>query len=152
MKNNGRVYAEVDAILNLMDSKYVEMVPKKLREIFKNQKDVNYKPKIDSKKNLNEQNLERETLVTLAVLNLNYWCESEEEKQELIKNYSENEKVKEAEIREKYNPDNLFKDKNKFQLEEKENQKENQKELQMVEYRENIFRKLWKKLKKFFTK
>ena len=31
-------YAEVDSILNLMDSKYILEIPKQLREMFKNKK------------------------------------------------------------------------------------------------------------------
>lgn len=45
------------------------------------------------------------------MLNLNYWCEDEKEKQDLIAIYSENDRKKEEELREKYNPDKLFKKK-----------------------------------------
>lgn len=141
MKNNEIAYAEVDTILSLMDEKYVNRIPNKLREMFKEGRSTNYKPNIDPKKSLNEQNLQRETLVILATLGLNYWCESEEEKQELIKAYSENEKKNEAEIREKYNPDNIFKNKNEIQ--------EN---TQLTEYHEGVFKKLWNKIKSFFIK
>ena len=140
MKNNEIAYAEVDTILCLMDEKYVNRIPNKLRKIFKEEKSTNYKPNIDPKKSLNEQNLQRETLVILATLGLNYWCESEEEKQELIEAYSENEKKNEAEIREKYNPDNIFKNNNI------------QENTQLTEYHENVFKKLWNKLKSFFRK
>ena len=42
------------------------------------------------------------------MLNLNYWCETEEEKQELIKHYTENERKYQEELRKKYNTDNIF--------------------------------------------
>lgn len=87
MKNNEIAYTEVDTILSLMDEKYINKIPKNLRGIFKEEKSFDYKPNIDPKKSLNEQNLQRETLVILAILSLNYWCESEEEKQKLIKAY-----------------------------------------------------------------
>ena len=141
MKNNEIVYAEVDTILSLMDEKYVNRVPNKLREMFKDKKSYDYKPNIDSKKSLNEQNLQRDTLVILAILCLNYWCESENEKQELIKAYSENEKKNEAEIIEKYNPDNIFKKNNNVQV-----------DTQLVKYRENVFFKLWNKIKSIFSR
>ena len=32
--------------------------------------------------------------VLLAILNLNYWCDSEEEKQEILNGFVENEKLK----------------------------------------------------------
>ena len=108
-----KAYAEVDKVLSYMESKYVEKIPKKLRELFKNEKEKNYEPNINPKVPLNQQNLQRKTLAILAMLNLSYWCENEEEKQKLLKIYSENDKKKEEEMRKKYNPDNLFKEKNK---------------------------------------
>lgn len=141
MKNNEIAYAEVYTILSLMDEKYVNRIPNKLREMFKEGKSTDYKPNIDPKKSLNEQNLQRETLVILATLGLNYWCESEEEKQELIKAYSENEKKNEAEIREKYNPDNLFKKREEIHS-----------DTQMIEYHEGVLKKLWNKIKSLFTR
>ena len=110
-ENSARTYSEVDKILSLMESKYINKIPKKMRELFQNEKDKNYEPNIDVKKSLNEQNLQRKTLVILAMLNLKYWCEDEEEKEKLIKIYAENDKKKEEEKRKKYNPDNLFKEK-----------------------------------------
>ena len=145
MKNNEIAYAEVDTILSLMDEKYVNRIPKKLREMFKKGKCTEYKSNIDPKKSLNEQNLQRETLVILATLGLNYWCESEEEKQKLIKAYSENENKNEAEIREKYKPDNIFNN-NTLNKEKTENQKE----MQMIEYKDGFFKKLWNKIKSLF--
>lgn len=141
MKNNEIAYAEVDTILSLMDKKYVNRIPEKLRKIFKEDKNSNYTINIDINKSLNEQNLQRETMVILAMLCVNYWCDSEEEKQELIKAYSENEKKNEAEIREKYNPDNIFKN-----TEQKHENRE------LVEYNESIIKRLWNKIKSFFVK
>ena len=144
MKNNEIAYAEVDTILNLMDEKYINRIPIKLRKIFKEEKSYDYKLNIDTSKSLNEQNLQKETMIILAMLCLNYWCDSEEEKQELIKAYSENEKKNEAEIRKKYNPDNIFKDNS--------TQKDNsiQENTQLTEYHENVFKKLWNKIKSLF--
>ena len=141
MKNDEIAYAEVDTILSLMDEKYVNRIPEKLRKIFKEDKNFDYTINIDVSKSLNEQNLQRETMVILAMLCVNYWCDSEEEKQELIKAYSENEKKNEAEIREKYNPDNIFK--NTEQVHENK---------ELVEYNESIIKRLWNKIKSFFVK
>jgi len=43
-------------------------------------------------------------------------------------------------LREKYNPDNIFKNKNKLETET----------LAVVEYKESIFRKIIKSIKRFF--
>ena len=39
-------YAEVDKILSMMENKYVEKVPYKLRELFKDKKQKEYEPDI----------------------------------------------------------------------------------------------------------
>ena len=115
MENNlSKAYAEVLLILSYMEQKYIDMIPKKLLELFDDEKDKNYQPNIIPNISLAEQNLQRKTLALLAMLNLNYWCEDEKEKQELIAIYAENDRKKEEELREKYNPDDIFKNKQKI--------------------------------------
>ncbi len=150
MENNLlKAYAEVDKILSFMEVKYVEKVPKKMREMFKNEKLQDYEPNIDKNIPLAEQQLERKTLAILAMLNLNYWCENQEEKQELLRAYSDNDKKREEELREKYNPDNIFKNKNK----EQDAEQEIDKITSVVEYKEkNLIKKLLDKIKRLFRR
>lgn len=144
-----KAYAEVDKILSFMEFRYVEKVPQKMRDMFKKEKLQGYEPNIDKNHPLETQNLERKTLAILAMLNLNYWCENEEEKQELIKAYSNNDKKRNEEIREKYNPDNIFKKENK----EKKVEQNIEEITAIIEYKkENFIQKLLNKIKKFFTK
>ena len=149
MENNiYKAYAEVDMILSFMEVKYVEKIPKKMRELFENKKLQNYEPKINPQIPLDEQNLQKKTYAILAMLNLNYWCDDKNEKQELIKIYAENDRKKEEESREKYNPDNIF----------KKNEKENipnieEKNTALVEYKEsNFFKKIIRKIMNLFKK
>lgn len=102
-------YAEVDMILNLMDKNYLEKIPLKLRQKISERKSKIYDKVIVKGKPLEEQNLSQETLDMLAVLNYNYWCKDEAKKKELIELYRENQRKYEEEIRIKYNPDNIFK-------------------------------------------
>ena len=148
MENNLlKAYAEVDKILSFMEIKYVEKVPKKMREMFKNEKLQGYEPKIDKNLPLDQQNLQRKTLAILTLLNLNYWCENQEEKQELIKAYSENDRKREKEIREKYNPDNIFKKNNDV----KKIEKVTEDVTSLIEYKEESFiKKILNKIKKLF--
>lgn len=150
MENNLlKAYAEVDKILSFMEVKYVEKVPKKMREMFKNEKLQDYEPNIDKNIPLAEQQLERKTLAILAMLNLNYWCENQEEKQELLRAYSDNDKKREEELREKYNPDNIFKNKNK----EQDAEQEIDKITSVIEYKEkNLIKKLLDKIKRLFRR
>ncbi len=148
MENSlSKAYAEVLLILSYMEQKYVDMIPKKLLELFNEEKDKNYQPKINPNISLAEQNLQRKTLALLAMLNLNYWCKDEKEKEEMLKIYSENDKKIEAEMRERYNPDNLFKKKEK----EEQNDEIKEESTEIIEYKEqNIFKKNLNKIMKFF--
>jgi hypothetical protein len=140
---NMLAYAEIDEILNLLEDDYRERVPKKVRDFFKEEKIKDYHPEIDIEKPLIEQNLKRETMVLLAILNLNYWCENEEEKQRFLNELDKNEEEK-KELEEKYNPDNLFK---KKQDESTENN------LQIVEYKKpNFIQILLTKIKKILKR
>lgn len=140
---NMLAYAEIDEILNLLEDDYREKVPKKVRDFFKEEKMKDYHPEIDIEKPLIEQNLKRETMVLLAILNLNYWCENEEEKQRFLNELDKNEEEK-KELEEKYNPDNLFK---KKQDESTENN------LQIVEYKKpNFIQILLTKIKKILKR
>lgn len=150
MENNLlKAYSEVDKILSFMEIRYVEKVPKKMREMLKNEKLQDYEPNIDKNIPLEEQQLERKTLAILAMLNLNYWCENEEEKEELIRAYSNNDKKRNEELREKYNPDNIFKNKNK----EREVEQITEEITAIAEYKkENFIKKLLNKIKRLFTR
>ena len=78
----------------------------------------------------------------IALLNLQYWCEDENEKQRLKAIYAENERKYQEELREKYNPDNLFKNKQKAVEEKIE-------ETAIVEYKEPVFKRLINKILNF---
>ncbi len=144
-----KAYAEVLLILSYMEQKYIDMIPKKLLELFNEEKDKNYQPNINPNISLAEQNLQRKTLALLAMLNLNYWCKDENEKKELLKMYSENDKKIEAEMRERYNPDNLFKKREKVE----QNNDFKQEKTELIEYKEkNIFRKILDRIMQFLKK
>lgn len=143
-------YSEVYKILNLLDEEYKERVPAKVRAFFEEERLKDYKPAINADVPLTEQNLKRDTIVLLAILNLNYWCDTPEEKQEILDELSNNEKEKQ-ELLEKYNPDNLFKNKQNDVI-ENEN-KINTQEVSLVEYKkQGIFKRILDKITKFFKK
>ena len=104
--------AEINEILKYLPEEYVEKIPKKLRDFFKEIESKEYKTNIDPYKPLDEQDLKPKTNTLITVLYRNYWC-NEEERAELDKILIENDKKYEEELREKYNPDNIFKKKDK---------------------------------------
>lgn len=101
-------YAEIDAILNYMDESYINQIPSKIRNAFKELKSKTYIKEIDPSIPLENQNLKRETITLLSVLNYNYWCTDENRKKELMNIYTTNTQKAEEELKEKYNPDNVF--------------------------------------------
>lgn len=108
-KERREAYVEVLEILNNMDSKYIEKIPRKLIEFFINNSSKEYKFKLDKTIPLEEQKLKENTINILAMLNLNYWCESEEHKKVLLKKYYDNEMKYQEKIMEQYGTDKLFK-------------------------------------------
>ena len=141
-------YSEVYEILNLLDKDYKEKVPDKVRTFFKEERLKDYKPEIDTDTPLIDQNLKRETIVLLAILNLNYWCETPEEKQEILDELSQNEKEKQ-DLLEEYNPDNLFKKKPNDVVENEDTI--NIQEVSLVEYKkQGLFKRILDKITRFF--
>ena len=148
MLDDMMAYSEIFEILSLMEEEDKEKVPQEVRDFFEEQRMKEYKPKIRTDIPLTEQNLRRETVVLLTILVINYWCDSEEEKQSFIDELEKNEKIK-KEIQEKYNPDNLFKNRKKTKEDVVMEQVEN---VEMIQYKENLFTKLKKWFEKIFNK
>ncbi len=136
--NLKNAYSEICEILNAMEDEYVDKVPKKVIEIFKSEKNTEYEKKIDVNIPLEKQGLQQQTLTILAILYLNYWCENEQEKNELIKRFEEFDK-------EKYSIENIFKNKEKTS-----NISENKEENSLVEYKESILKKMFNRIKRLF--
>lgn len=136
-------YSEVYEILNLMDSIYLYKIPDKVKELINNERDKEFKTNIATDIPLEKQELQRDTLTILAILYLNYWCESEQEKKELIKLFNDVDKTN----AEKYSYENLFNN-NKSNIQETFTENN----IAMVEYKENIFKRILKFFRKMFGK
>lgn len=109
IKERREAYVEVVEILKHMDKKYVAKIPIDLREFFERNASKEYEFHIDLSVPLEQQELKEITISILAMLNINYWCETEEHRQELLRKYHQNEIKYQEELRKKYNTDNLFK-------------------------------------------
>lgn len=132
------IYSEVYSVLNMLGDNYIKKLPTSLFNMIVEEKKQDYNPIYNSKKNLEEQNIKRESISMIALFHLNYWCDSEEEKKQLNELFKNNYDKKQADMREKYNPDNIFK---------KEPEIEN--DVAIIEYKETIFSKFLNKIKKF---
>ena len=102
--------AELNIIFQYAPNEYVEKIPRRLREFFIKVESKTYHPTINPNKTLEEQNIKEKTKDLIAIIYRNYWC-NEEERKELDQKIIENDKKYEEELREKYNPDNIFKNK-----------------------------------------
>ena len=140
--NTREAYAEVDNFIECLDSYDKNKVPESIRKYFKKEKSKNYNKIIDVNKPIKDQNLKDETLAIIAMLNLKYWCDDEEEKKRLMTIYSENEKKYQNELKEKYDIEKIFK--------ERYNKKsENYQEKNVPEIKKES---LWDKLKNMILK
>ena len=143
--NTRQAYAEIDSFIDLLDEYNKNKIPEKLREYFKNEKDEKYIKKIHPNQSIQSQNLKEETLALIAMLNLQYWCENEDEKERLKKIYAQNEKKYQDMIQEKYNIDNIFK-KNEEIIENKQEQKN---DMQIVVYKNSTLKRIINKILNF---
>ena len=141
--NTRQAYSEVDEFLGLLSNEQRNKIPQKLRNFFTEEKDQSYKKEINPKIPIKEQNLKEETLGIIALLNLQYWCENETEKQRLKQVYAKNEENYQKALQEKYSTDNLFK-------KQSSNSKEDYattNEVALVEYKESLLKKFINKIK-----
>ena len=105
-------FEEIYEIFNLIPKEILNKIPTKFYEMIKEERDTNYFPNIQEP--LEKQKLKNETIIILGLIYRDFLC-SPEEKRRLqekdAKELQEMEKALEKEIREKYNPDDIFKKK-----------------------------------------
>ena len=87
-----QAYSELDTFLDLLSSEERNMIPQELRNYFRREKDANYIKQITYNEETDSLNLSKDALALIALLNLQYWCQDEEEKKRLIVVYKENGK------------------------------------------------------------
>ena len=125
----------------------VDKIPKKFMSFLEENASKEYTCNFDYTKPLKELKLLDETKGIIGTICLNYWCETQEQKQKYLKNLNENERKYQEELREKYNPENIFK---KVKTEIVEQQEKSLEPVAMVEYKKNIFKILINKIKSIF--
>lgn len=139
MINEKMVYSEVYEFLNTLPSKEKNKIPMNIQNVFKYFKDDTYTKIIKKDIPISEQNLKKETLDIIAMLNIDYLCNSELEKEFYKKVYENNE----IEYQNRINLNNIFNNKHR-----KEN---NFEETQMIEYKkENFFKRIIRKITNIF--
>lgn len=141
---------ELNTIIHYMDIEYLKKIPQKFIDFINENMDTNYEPNISKNIPINEQSLKKDTKVLLSLLYRDYWCD-EERKLRLIKEDIEAKNTYEKELREKYNPDNIFKDK-KGNVEDISSSQVQENVTSLIVYKENIFIKIINKIKAIFRR
>ncbi len=151
-KKNKEMYSEVYGMLKALGEEFIQKIPPKLLDIIKNNRLEGYEPIYTFEKSLLEQNLKRESIAMLALLHLNYWCETEEQKNELNAILEKNEKEYKEKMREQYSSQNMFAKINEAREKQRIQEEEMKKIAQMVEEtapqevpKEGFFKKFLKK-------
>ena len=134
---------EVVSVLNYMEQDLVKKIPIKFLDFLKNlAKDSNKKINIDLNKSLLEQNISEESKDLIGLIYYNYLVD-ENEKKQILKIWSNNEREYQKNLENKYNLDNIF----KINLEN-----ENNSELPVVIKKEKLKNKIIKFIKNIFAK
>lgn len=144
IKDNIRMaYSEVDEFIELLPEDIKQKIPQNLRRIFKEEKDKNYVKKIAQNVPIKEQNLLEETLAIIAMLNLDYICEDEDEKERLREVYENNEKKYQKLFQIDFNDNEIF---GKIDYNKKQ-----EKNIVIIK-KQTMFQKLVSKVKSIFNK
>ena len=116
---NKKAVSEVIDVLKHSEIEVTQKIPKKFIEFLTKNSDRDYIPNIDYSEENWENSIEEDAKVLIALIYRDYIM-SEEEKEKVI----EEAERQEQEIREKYNPDNLFKKNSKIENEKSQDDTE----------------------------
>ena len=93
MVNIERVNAEVLAVLKALGNEYLLKIPSDLANYLINNSDKNLKVNIDVNKPIQDQNISKEARSFLTLIKLQYFCETDDERNKLIEIINKNQKT-----------------------------------------------------------
>ena len=134
----------------MMPIELVNKIPSKFREMIVEEKYKNYIP--DIKEPIEKCKLKNETIIILGLIYRDFLCSPDERKklqEKDARELQEVEKAIEEEIREKYNPDDIFKNRNKIVLQEEQPSEETR---MTIVQEEKWYQKIFNLIKGLFRK
>lgn len=149
----GEAAVEVLDILDNTNKTDVDKIPSSFIQFLVDNASEDYKVNLDHSKLISEMNLKEKTKEILGVIYINWWCDKKE-KEEYMKQIKKLEIKRQEEMKEKYNPNKIFDNKNKVQThtnETKVGTAQNE-TVTIIEYKESIIKKIWNKILSFFNK
>lgn len=143
-ENYHKAYKEVIEILKYVPQESVNKIPKTMLETFEKKMDKDYVFNVDINKSFEEQNLLEETKDIFAVIFRDYWATPYQRERIKAKEKYDRQKIEEEKAN-KYNPDDIFKNKEKDNVGVNNN-------LPVEIKKENFFKKLISFIKKIIRK
>ena len=138
-------FSEVYEILQYLEKDEYKKIPSDLIETIKNNRNKKYLYNIDSEKKLKEQQMLPETKAILFNIFRDYLA-TPEQKAKIIRMQNEARQKNELKKQQMYNTD-VFANRQKENFSKPANET-----MQIVEYKESIFKRILNKIKSFFIK
>ena len=124
----------------------INKIPKKFMVFLKENASKNYSCNFDYTKPLKDLDLLSETRGLIAMICLNYWCETDEQKKVFVNKLNENELKHQEDLRKLYNPDDIFK--SQKSINKDENIDINKLPIKVEQ--EKIFKRIFNRIMKLF--
>jgi len=145
----GDAAVEVLDILDNTNKEDVSKIPQSFIEFLVSIASPEYRVDFDHSKKIGKLNIKEKTKELLGVIYINWWCDKNKQ-EEYKKQIKELEINKQKEIQEKYNPNKIFENKKQENISESHINIVQNEAVAMVEYKENIFKRIWKNILKYF--
>ena len=145
MSNRKNAYAEVYTILQELNEEEYNKIPPKVIKTIEANRNEEYEYELDDELDLKDQPMLPETKAILFNLFRDYLA-TPEQKAKIIRMQNEARQKNELKKQQMYNTD-IFANKPKKNLAENSNET-----MQIVEYKESIFKRILNKIKSFFIK
>lgn len=145
-ENYSKAYTEILKIIEYLPDSEYQKIPQKLIEELNENSDKEYIFDIQSEEDFEKKELLKETEYIIYVLYRNYLSD-EEEREQLIQLEKKAHNDSEENKRMKYNPDDIFKNKDKQVIDSSEKISN---EIAMTQYNKSIFKKIWNKILSIF--
>ena len=138
-----KAFKELSEIIKFFPENEYKKIPKSFIDFIEENMDNSYEYKIKHIDDFQNQKMLNETKILLSIVYRDFIASSEEQKQ-IIKMEKLELLQEENRVREKYNPDNLFKNRTINRMENV------QQEQALVEYKEPFFKRIINKIRNLF--
>ena len=143
-----KAYKEVIELLKYFPRESVEKIPKEELELYKKNMDNTYEYEVDKTKPFNEQKMLDKTKAIFAIIFRDYWASEYQRERILAKEKYDLQKLEE-ERRKKYNPDDIFKDK---EIKDTQLKQEDESKSMILVNEEKWYNKIFNKIKSLFKR